>query len=117
MPANPPRLLRSMAWSAAAAMASCTVVVPLPGVNPDGGAGACWPAPVSRGMAAPQAIVAFDRSSTMDERVEPLRAELVPALAALGPAVEIGFLQFPSGRCDDLSCCEASEVLVPPALG
>jgi hypothetical protein len=116
MPASPPRLLRLIAPSTAAALAACTLVVPLPGGNPDAGAGACRPVPVSRGMAAPQAIVALDRSSTMDERIEPLRAELIPALAALGRSVEIGYLQFPGDGCDDSTCCDASGVLVAPAL-
>jgi hypothetical protein len=71
---------------------------------------------VSRTLAAPQVLVALDRSSTMDQRIEPLRAELIPALAALGRSVEIGYLQFPGDRCEDLTCCEASDVLVAPAL-
>jgi hypothetical protein len=116
MPASPPRPMALIAPCAAAALAACTQVVPLPGGNPDGGAGGCWSIPVSRAMAAPQALVAFDRSSTMDPRVEPLRAELVPALAALGRSVEIGYLHFPDGGCDDLTCCRASDVLVAPAL-
>jgi hypothetical protein len=116
MPASRPRLLGLIASAAAAVLAACTLVVPLPGGNPDAGPGGCRSIPVSRAMAPPQALLAFDRSSTMDPRVEPLRAELVPALAALGRAVEIGYLQFPDDRCDDLTCCQSSDVLVTPAL-
>jgi hypothetical protein len=117
MPSPPLVLLVSLG---AATAVGCTVVVPLPGFPPDAatddGGGVCWPVPVSREMVPPQAIVAFDRSSTMDDRIEPLRAELIPWLTILGPAVEIGFLEFPDRACDEMSCCDASPVLVPPAL-
>jgi hypothetical protein len=117
--ASPPRRARLIMSVAALAVAGCTEVVRLPGTNTDGGGGGpgtCWGMAVTREMVAPEAIIAFDRSSTMDERVEPVRAALVPALAVLGRAVEIGYLQFPDSRCDDQSCCEASDVLVAPAL-
>jgi hypothetical protein len=75
----------------------------------------CWYPTVTRQLAPPQVIVAFDRSSTMDPRVEPIRAKLIPALAALEPAVRFGLLRFPDGK-DTLGCCSATDVLVNPAL-
>ncbi len=76
----------------------------------------CWPTPpVTRQLVPPQVIIAFDRSSTMDPRVEPIRAKLFPALSALEPAVRFGLLRFPDGK-DNVGCCSATDVLVNPAL-
>jgi hypothetical protein len=65
----------------------------------------------------PQAIIALDRSSTMDPRIELIRAKLIPQLMDLGRAVSIGYLEFPDRTCGSATCCVASKVLVEPALG
>jgi hypothetical protein len=92
---------------------------PSPDVAPtavdDGGT--CWEVTYSTTFHAPQAIIAFDRSSTMAPRIEPLRAKLIPALTALGPAVQFGYLEFPDQTCDSLlNCCNSTDVLVKPAF-
>jgi hypothetical protein len=123
-------------------LGACTVLVPLPSEVVEGDAAApavgppnasgmdaaaqevdddaqgCWQLPVPREMVPPQAIIAFDRSSTMTTRVELIRKELVPALATLEGAAAFGYLEFPDKACDPaVGCCGASDILVPPALG
>jgi hypothetical protein len=140
------RLLLSLA-GLAPALTACSVVVPLPGPIPaeagaampdagrvprgpdgrrqapdaapgdDGGDSTCPMVDVFAPMASPQVIIALDRSSTMDPRIEPIRAKLTPLLADLGRAVEVGYLEFPDYRCDPRTCCPSSPVLVEPALG
>jgi hypothetical protein len=79
---------------------------------------ACWQVALSRDMVPPQAIVAFDRSSTMTVRVEALRKELTPLLSALDGAVAFGYIEFPDKACDpSMGCCASSELLIPPAVG
>jgi len=89
--------------------------VPSPSAQPGDDGPVCWYPTVTRQLAPPQVIIAFDRSSTMDPRVEPIRAKLIPALAALEPTVRFGLLRFPDGK-DTVGCCSATDVLVNPAL-
>ena len=78
----------------------------------------CWEVAVPREMVPPRVVIAFDRSGTMSPRVEAIRKELTPALAALDGAVEFGYLEFPDLTCDPaVGCCGASELLISPALG
>jgi hypothetical protein len=78
----------------------------------------CFDQPIQVPMVPPQAIIAFDRSSTMvDSRVEAVRVQLTAALGVLDKAVQFGYLEFPDPACDiavDM-CCPASEILVAPA--
>jgi hypothetical protein len=91
-----------------------------PAQGDDGGGPMCFDQPVPLQMVPPQAIIAFDRSSTMvDSRVEAVRVQLTAALGLIDKAVQFGYLEFPNQTCDGLLgvCCVASDILVPPAKG
>jgi hypothetical protein len=88
---------------------------PSPG---DDGGPMCFDQPIPLQVVPPQAIIAFDRSSTMvDSRVEAVRVQLTAALSLVDKAVQFGYLEFPDPKCDITlqMCCAASDVLVAPA--
>jgi hypothetical protein len=86
----------------------------------EAGASSCFDQPIPLQMVPPEAIIAFDRSSTMiDARVEAVRTQLTAAMTAVDKAVQFGYLEFPERTCDLAMnvCCSATDIMLAPGRG